>query len=366
MKGKYNLYCYTRVNMQKMGIKNEGVKINTKESTEVGAKASVKENVKKNSKVRIAKKRTSIEEKAQFIPDTIETTYYNLREEQIKFFSLARRLALACTVTKLDDTNIFVSINKIKNSIPIIVEQLQKIKEPSKLEKIDNNLEEIENLSKDSLEKVEYSKELNEILAKSFDSKVQELVRNSKIENLEKQIENVERQKISIFGKIAGKAKLKSTKITNLELKKQLLMFEMQNEKFSYILEDSLSDLYSYLKDENVEPNTQIQEFLDVIENDKQIVQMIDMGQVEEKMQEKIDKKNKNMQLIPIESKKKVSIRNEVNIMQLQNNELGRQIQNNRAKTITNQNRLSTVQDNSYTLNNFQKKLDKINGLLQI
>ncbi len=357
MKGKYNLY-YTLVNMQKITKKSEGVKVSAKQSKNV--------KTEKNVKYRIAKKRSSIEEKAQFIPDSIETTYYNLREEQIKFFSLTRRLSLACSVTKLDDTNIFVSINKIKDSIPVIVDQLQKIKEPAKLEKINSNLEEIENLSKDSAEKVEYNKELKEILAKGFDKKVQELVRDSRIENIEKEITKVEQEKVSIFGKIIGKMKLKNTRITNLELRKQLLMFEVENEKYSYVFEDSLSDLYSYIDDVDVESNNQIQDFLDVVENDKQISEMIDMQQVQEKTKEKINMKNENVKLIPIKHGKRVSVRNEVNIMQQQNSELGRQIQNSRARTITNQNKGIVMQENSYTLNNFQKKLDKINGLLQV
>ena len=67
-------------------------------------------------------------------------------------------------------------------------------------------------MTRDETIKNNYSIELKEEFARSFDDKVQELILNSRIAKLKEQREEVEKEKVTFIGRIAGKVKLKQAK----------------------------------------------------------------------------------------------------------------------------------------------------------
>ena len=105
-----------------------------------------------------------------------------------------------------------------------------------------------------------------------------------------------------------------------------------------------------------------MQEFLSVAKTDPQLRQMIDQQQLKQQFNDKVNNRQTEIQLVPIDNNRRISNRYMANILQLQNNEMSRQIQNNRAKTITRQNNLSSVSINKNSaLNRFQNMVNEIN-----
>lgn len=318
---------------------------------------------KRKKDVAVALKKQHIDDETHSIPDSVETTYYELKQEEIKFSSLARKLGLDYSITKTDDTNIRSSIEQIKSNMQRIGEQVQRIDDPTKLDKVSGILSELENLTQDGSITKEHSTMLRETFEKSFDSKVQDLIRNSKLSMLEQERGQVESEKISLIGRIMGKGRLKQEKLDNIDLKRQLLMTDGKEEKGTYSLEDSLSDLYTYSHCELGRKLTpEMQQFLVVLKADPQLKQMINQQSLRLQYEQKVNDRQNAGQLVPIDENKRVSNRHQANILQVQNNEMNRQIQNNRARTVTKQNNLSSISVNADSpLNRFQNILNEIN-----
>jgi len=313
-------------------------------------------------------KREHIEQQATSIPNSVEAIYYELKQEEIKFSNLAEKLGLSYSLTRIDDTNIFSSIEQIKTNMTRISEEIQRVDDLAQLDNVRGVLQELENLTQDGTIKIEYSAELRERFEKSFNTKVQDLIRNSKISRLECERSKLESEKISIIGKVFGKGRLRQAKLENIDLKMQLLMTETQTDEVSYSLEESLSDLYTYSQCELGKDLTlEMKEFLSIVKTDPQLIQMIDQQQLRQRFNEKVDNRQTQSQLILIDGKRKSSNRNQADILQLQNNELKRQIQKNRARTVTRQNGLSSIAINSNSpLNRFQNMVNEINLSTQI
>lgn len=198
------------------------------EQKEDAKKESKRKSDQRKKDVAIGLKREHIEKQTTSIPDSVETTYYELKQEEIKFSGMARRLGLSYSITRTDDTNIHSSIEQIKSNMQRISEQIQKVDDLTKLDKVSEVLQELEGLTKDGTIRAEYSTELKETFEKSFDNKVQDLIRSSKMSRLEQERGQVESEKISIIGKLLGKGRLKQAKLDNIDLKMQLLMSEIR------------------------------------------------------------------------------------------------------------------------------------------
>lgn len=188
--------------------------------------ARKRESEQRKKDVALGLKKEHIEQQVASIPNSLETTYYELKQEEIKFSDLAKKLGLSYSITRTDDTNIHSSIEQIKSNMRRISEQIQRVDEPTKLDKVSGVLQELEALTQDGTIKTEHSTELKETFEKSFDAKVQELIRSSKISRLEQERGKVESEKVSIIGKLLGKGRLKQAKLDNIDLKMQLLMLE--------------------------------------------------------------------------------------------------------------------------------------------
>ena len=105
-----------------------------------------------------------------------------------------------------------------------------------------------------------------------------------------------------------------------------------------------------------------MKEFLSVVKTDPQLGQMIDQQQLKQQFNDKVNNRQTEVQLVPIDNDRRISNRHMADMLQLQNNEMSRQIQNNRATTITRQNDLSSFSINKNSaLNRFQNMVNEIN-----
>ena len=122
----------------------------------------------------------------------------------MKFTGIAKKLGLQFSVTKTGDTNIYANIENIKANMQRISEQVQQVDDISKLDKVAGVLEELETLSNDGTIKTEYSAQFKDTFEKSFDDKVQEMIKSSKLDRLDAERSQIESERISIIGKIFG------------------------------------------------------------------------------------------------------------------------------------------------------------------
>lgn len=331
------------------------------------AKEKAEQESKTNSEKRkkdtvVGLKREHIGQQTTSIPDSVENTYNELKQEEIRFSGLATKLGLTYSITRTDDTNIYSSIQQIKSNMQRISEQIMKVDDPAKLDKVSGILQELDSLTQDGTIKSEHSAELRATFERCFDAKVQDLIKSSKMSMLEQERGQVEQEKISIIGKLLGKGKLKQAKLDNIDLKMKLLMTEPTSDKMSYSLEDSLSDLYTYSHSELGKKLTpEMQQFLAVIKSDPQLKEMIDQQRLKMQYEQKVKARQNAGQLIPVDERR-MSNRQQANILQLQNSEMSRQVQNNRARIATRQNSLSSISINRESpLNRFQSMVNEIN-----
>ena len=184
--------------------------------------------LKQETKEDTCLKRKHIIEKIISIPNNVENTYYELKQEESEFFSLARKLGMNYKIIRTDDTNVYSEIEQIKNNMQRMDEQIKIKNDLSELEKPYPLLQELESLTQDGTIKTEHSANLKAIFEKNFDTKVQELIKGCKISKLEQEKEENENEKLSLIAKLLGKGNLKQAKLDNIELKMQLLMSEIR------------------------------------------------------------------------------------------------------------------------------------------
>ena len=149
-----------------------------------------------------------------------------------------------------------------------------------------------------------------------------------------------EKEKCSFFSKIIGKAKLKQAKLDNINLKRQLILSESQYaDKLHYYVEDGLSDLYAYIKNEEEERClVEAREFTRLIETNAQIQNYIDSAKLNKQIKEKVEQKRNLPQLALSKEKRRLFSKAQINLMEEKNNELKRVIQITRANSLKQQN----------------------------
>lgn len=109
-----------------------------------------------------------------------------------------------------------------------------------------------------------------------------------------------------------------------------------------------------------------MKEFLSVVKTDPQLRQMIDQQQLRQQFDEKVASRQNDVQLIPLDENRRISNRHQADILQLRNNDLNRQVQNNRARIVTRQNSLSALSISDNSLNRFQNIVNEINLSTQL
>ena len=352
---------------QEEARKEEEKKQKEKDEQEAKIKKEREAKEKLNKQIKVTLKKDEIRNKGQNIPNRLEITYYQLKEEEIRYRGLAKKLGLSYTQAKIDDMNIQSSINLIKSNIQSIINQVQKVDDLEKLDKVIGVFSELEYLAQDGTITIEYTQMLKENFTKRFDTRVQNLIKKSKISKLEMERAQIESEKITIIGRILGKERLKQAKLENIDIRKKLMMFEEKEDKLEYSIEDSLSELYAYSQcelDKKLTP--EMQEFLKEVERDVQLKQMIDEKRLKEYIEQKLSERQIGRQLVPSENSK-LSNRQRANTIQNQNNDMNRQIQSNRIRNLTKQNSFESITMNkTAAVVKFHSIVDEIRNSTQI
>ena len=320
-------------------VKKEDQKLkNAKNNTEKNEKKEADKAEELRKKLDENKKK--INEQVDLITENIETTYYKLKSEEARVMDIANSTNITLNIDKMNDDSINASINSIKEHI---IKMHKKINSAEKIEDLKNINELSKDLNKiiDSKNIVEgYSNEMENIFKTCFNKEIQKLITDSKLKKLEKQRLEIEQEKCSFFSKLLGKAKLKQAKLDNINLKKQLILSESQYiNKSYYYLEDGLSEVYTYLKEETDETClSDIRLFLRNIEQNSQIKNMINQDKLNNLVKEKMEQKRNLPQLVLSKEKHKLFSKAQINLMEEKNNELKRVIQITRANSLKLQN----------------------------
>ena len=191
----------------------EKEELRKQEEERIKMQESEEKSEKTTEKVATHIMREHIENKILDMPKNVERTYTQLKEEEFKFSNLAQKLGLTYKITSVDDINIYANIEQIKSNMMTINKRIESISDSAKLGKVSEALQELETLTQDVTIKSEYGAELKEIFQKSFDNKVQVMIKSSKLARLEQQRTQLESEKISIIGRLLGKGKLKQAKL---------------------------------------------------------------------------------------------------------------------------------------------------------
>lgn len=376
-------------------IKEDNLKVTkenkSKEKKEKKQKKNVSEAKEENQKLKNAKNNTEkkeedkaeelrkkldenkkkINEQVDLITENIETTYYKLKSEEARVMDIANSTNITLNIDKMNDDSINASINSIKENI---MKTHKKINSAEKIDDLKNINELSKDLNKiiDSKNIVEgYSNEMESIFKTCFNKEIQKLITDSKLKKLEKQRLEIEQEKCSFFSKLLGKAKLKQAKLDNINLKKQLILSESQYiNKSYYYLEDGLSEVYTYLKEETDETClSDIRLFLRNIEQNSQIKNMINQDKLNNLVKEKMEQKRNLPQLVLSKEKRKLFSKAQINLMEEKNNELKRVIQITRANSLKLQNTgMIPILGNIKTtksINKFCNNLNEINNTLK-
>ena len=376
-------------------IKEDNLKVTkenkSKEKKEKKQKKNVSEAKKEEQKLKNAKNNTEkkeedkaeelrkkldenkkkINEQVDLITENIETTYYKLKSEEARVMDIANSTNITLNIDKMNDDSINASINSIKENI---IKTHKKINSAEKIDDLKNINELSKDLNKiiDSKNIVEgYSNEMESIFKTCFNKEIQKLITDSKLKKLEKQRLEIEQEKCSFFSKLLGKAKLKQAKLDNINLKKQLILSESQYiNKSYYYLEDGLSEVYTYLKEEIDETClSDIRLFLRNIEQNSQIKNMINQDKLNNLVKEKMEQKRNLPQLVLSKEKRKLFSKAQINLMEEKNNELKRVIQITRANSLKLQNTgMIPILGNIKTtksINKFCNNLNEINNTLK-
>ena len=376
-------------------IKEDNLKVTkenkSKEKKEKKQKKNVSEAKEENQKLKNAKNNTEkkeedkaeelrkkldenkkkINEQVDLITENIETTYYKLKSEEARVMDIANSTNITLNIDKMNDDSINASINSIKENI---IKTHKKINSAEKIDDLKNINELSKDLNKiiDSKNIVEgYSNEMESIFKTCFNKEIQKLITDSKLKKLEKQRLEIEQEKCSFFSKLLGKAKLKQAKLDNINLKKQLILSESQYiNKSYYYLEDGLSEVYTYLKEETDETClSDIRLFLRNIEQNSQIKNMINQDKLNNLVKEKMEQKRNLPQLVLSKEKRKLFSKAQINLMEEKNNELKRVIQITRANSLKLQNTgMIPILGNIKTtksISKFCNNLNEINNTLK-
>ena len=376
-------------------IKEDNLKVTkenkSKEKKEKKQKKNVSEAKEENQKLKNAKNNTEkkeedkaeelrkkldenkkkINEQVDLITENIETTYYKLKSEEARVMDIANSTNITLNIDKMNDDIINASINSIKENI---IKTHKKINSAEKIDDLKNINELSKDLNKiiDSKNIVEgYSNEMESIFKTCFNKEIQKLITDSKLKKLEKQRLEIEQEKCSFFSKLLGKAKLKQAKLDNINLKKQLILSESQYiNKSYYYLEDGLSEVYTYLKEETDETClSDIRLFLRNIEQNSQIKNMINQDKLNNLVKEKMEQKRNLPQLVLSKEKRKLFSKAQINLMEEKNNELKRVIQITRANSLKLQNTgMIPILGNIKTtksISKFCNNLNEINNTLK-
>ena len=226
--------------------------------------------------------------KSSTIPQRITDLYNELKQNESRVVDSAKRLGLNFLIYEVDQWGLLDVINAINKNMELISNNAQINESLLDNTKTLSMFNGIESFLVNSTYAKDYSNELKDTFEKGFNDKVQDIIKRSKIDRLDSEKQKIENEKVSLIERFLGKGKLQKAKIDNIELRKKVEASKEKKEKVS--LEDSLADLYSYVKTDLGGVFTpEIKEFLKQVNNETYVMNNVNI----ENLKLQIAKKSK-------------------------------------------------------------------------
>lgn len=316
-----------------------------------------------------------IEETRENLVKEIEITFYRLKEIELKYVTLAKELEIYYPILSMDETKIPIQLEEIKQWVKQktcsekdnIEEKTKEKKEESKEENTRKDKER-EKILKEILEKhfeKQYETEMKKYFQKVFAQKIQRLMKDSQLEKIEQEKENLKKEEINFLGKITGDKKIHSLKLEIIHLKEKLILNQEKIQKQNMILEESLSEIYAYsfptLKKHLTK---ELVEFIDLAKNNTILQKMLDQDKLKEYIEQKVQKELKEHEKEKEEAVDMAKNKRElIQLLEQEKGRMNRKLQNLRAKGLIQQNSEKEEQNiekfDSEVLKEFQNELQK-------
>lgn len=310
----------------------------------------------------------------------IETTFYRLKEIELKYVTLAKELEISYPILSIDETKIPIQLEEIKQW----AEQKEEKKTTRKKDNTEETKEEKEepktkrrktkkdkereNILKELIEKElekQYELEMKKYFQKVFAQKIQRLMKDSQLEKIEQEQENIKTEEINFLGKITGDKKIQSLKLEIIHLKEKLILNQEKIQKQNMTLEESLSEIYAYSFPTLKKHLTrELVEFIDLAKNNTILQKMLDQEKLKEYIEQKVQKELKEHEKEKEEAVDMAKNKRElIQLLEQEKGRMNRKLQNLRAKGLIQQNSEKEEQSiqkfNSEALKELQKDLQK-------
>lgn len=316
-----------------------------------------------------------IEETRENLVKEIEITFYRLKEIELKYVTLAKELEIYYPILSMDETKIPIQLEEIKQWVKQktcsekdnIEEKTKEKKEESKEENTRKDKER-EKILKEILEKhfeKQYETEMKKYFQKVFAQKIQRLMKDSQLEKIEQERENLKKEEINFLRKITGDKKIHSLKLEIIHLKEKLILNEEKIQKQNMTLEESLSEIYAYSFPTLKKHLTrELVEFIDLAKNNTILQKMLDQEKLKEYIEQKVQKELKEHEKEKEEAVDMAKNKRElIQLLEQEKGRMNRKLQNLRAKGLIQQNSEKEEQSiqkfNSEALKELQKDLQK-------
>lgn len=316
-----------------------------------------------------------IEETRENLVKEIEITFYRLKEIELKYVTLAKELEIYYPILSMDETKIPIQLEEIKQWVKQktcsekdnIEEKTKEKKEESKEENTRKDKER-EKILKEILEKhfeKQYETEMKKYFQKVFAQKIQRLMKDSQLEKIEQEKENLKKEEINFLGKITGDKKIHSLKLEIIHLKEKLILNQEKIQKQNMTLEESLSEIYAYSFPTLKKHLTrELVEFIDLAKNNTILQKMLDQDKLKEYIEQKVQKELKEHEKEKEEAVDMAKNKRElIQLLEQEKGRMNRKLQNLRAKGLIQQNSEKEEQNiekfDSEVLKEFQNELQK-------
>lgn len=214
-------------------------------------------------------------------PDTYTNQYYALKDEEMKYYNMAKLLQIPFNM-RVENDRIEPNISKISQNIEAMKQRIETLQATSfdtertaivatdKMQafgKVATDVRVNENLLMDTVR--DYSQEAMFETKKELDKKIQDTIRSTKLRLLDRQRQELQNRKISWFGRIRGLGKLRDIELANIALEEQILRNSSFKVKGEYSVQDSLADMRAFSIRELGGQNTE--EMENIINNVKSV-----------------------------------------------------------------------------------------------
>ena len=217
-------------------------------------------------------------------PDTYTNQYYALKDEEIKYYHMAKVLQIPFNM-RVENDRIEPNISQISQNIEAMKQRVETLQEGSsgdersaisatdKMQafgKVAANVRVNENLLMESVR--DYSQEAMFETKKELDKKIQDTIKSTKLRLLDRQRQELQNRKISWLGRIRGLGKLRDIELANIALEEQILRNSSVKAKGEYSVQDSLADMRAFSIRELGGQNTE--EMENIINNVKSVFEV--------------------------------------------------------------------------------------------